>query len=280
MSKAKAKPRSLDLDEEAFLGHRAAAAADGLRASLRGRRFRATRHWAGNVADAYLFEFEDGGRLVCKVARPGTSLADEAATLSRAAAVAAEGVVPALVQVLGGGAGYLVQYVPGLSPPAYLRQFRHRRRLDPELVRALSRYHAATGQAFGDFHPENVTVGRGGVTLLDPGRPDQHGREDGEPAMVTDLGLWLHAAASNVVTYFARGPRGAWRMMKLTIALVDLGCGEAGVEPGAVLAVASRHMDDLRHSRWPRDRITAMVAARPCLWWLERRIRAAAHRRT
>jgi len=60
MSKAKAKPRSLDLDEEAFLGHRAAAAADGLRASLRGRRFRATRHWAGNVADAYLFEFEDG----------------------------------------------------------------------------------------------------------------------------------------------------------------------------------------------------------------------------
>lgn len=263
------KPRLLDVDGEAFLRLCAASTAD----ALRQRRFRVTRHWAGSVSDAYLLRFEDGGRAVCKVARPGQSLSDEVAVLTGAWAAAAEGVVPALLQVLGGGEAYLAEHVPGVSPPVYLRKRAGGRQLAGQIVAALIRYQVTVGQAFGDFHPENVCVRPSGVTLLDPGRPDQHGRDDAEPAMVTDFGLWLHATASNVITYVVRSPLGALRMMNLTVDMVGLACGPDRLAAEAVLGVSSRHMDDLRRSRWPRDRITAVVAARPCLWWLKYRIR-------
>ncbi len=273
MSKARGPSRKVDISSEEFFLGLPGDLAGMVRAWLEGEPFRVSRHWEGNTANAYLLEMAHSRqRLVLKVARDGDDLSESIAALENCQAIASEGVVPRLFHADPAALACLVEYIPGLAPPAYLR---HRRRpsLAPEIVASLAAYHAGVGQAFGDFHPENVVVRKGGVTLLDPGTPDQHGREEGEPSMVTDLGLFLHAAASNVITYLVRGPISAVRMLSLAVAVTADGCTTSGLNADEVLAVADRHMDDLRHSEWPRDRITALIAARPCLWWMKRRVR-------
>lgn len=279
MSKAMARPRHVDIPGETILLELPESLAGAIRDALGGRPFRVLRHWFGNTADAYLLALEPGTpRLVLKVARTGHSLRDDIEALRRAATLAPAGVVPAIVGAFASDAACLVEYIPGLSPAVYLRRRSARAGLAADIVAALQAYHTALGCAFGDFHPENVTVRRNGVSLLDPGFPDQHGRAEREPPMVTDLGLWVHAIASNVVTYVVRGPCGALRMLSLAVDVAACGCREAGADPAQVLEVADRHMNDLRESQWPRDRVTALVAARPALWWLKRRIRRAAAR--
>ncbi|MGI8926356.1 MAG: hypothetical protein ACR2HN_06885 [Tepidiformaceae bacterium] len=238
----------------------------------------------GGAGQCYVLRLRPaGGRVVLKLAHDGAGLEREHSALrSVHATTGADAPVrfPRPLGLVGGGAGYLMEFVAGDRLPDVLGRLPSRGApppdLAPRLAAGLRGYHAALDEAYGDFHPGNVIIGPGGrLILLDPTASDPSIRAacEGAPSFMTaDLGLWAFSAAASASSLLNR-PLLAPRLAPLTLALI---AAEGNRHPAWERAAVVRSVFDLArvHITWlkrsPRleGRLAALVGA-PALAMLE-----------
>ena len=260
-----------------LLDELAAGPAEALRSSLAGLGFEdavAFGRARGGTSTCYFVRATVPAgteEFVCKCPLPGESIENEWQVLNDAAA--ADGLVmrlPRPVALLRGGAGYLMERLPGdplLRSPGLARA-PERAALANRVITDLRSFHAALQHGFGDFHARNVLVGPGGaVAFLDAGESaDLAAGVAGWPAaplLVGDLALWTYNTALDV----PGGLHQPWqqtRAFRFAVALVGAAAeGEPDPEAftRAVFAYADRHANRLRESPWRTRRASAPMVA-------------------
>ena len=155
-----------------LLDELAAGPAEALRSSLAGLGFEdavAFGRARGGTSTCYFVRATGPAgteEFVCKCPLPGESIENEWQVLNDAAT--ADGLVmrlPRPVALLRGGAGYLMERLPGdplLRSPGLARA-PERAALANRVIADLRSFHAALQHGFGDFHARNVLVGRRGT---------------------------------------------------------------------------------------------------------------------
>lgn len=249
---------------------------DELRAFVRARGssdFSVVEAFDGGRARCYAISTEPGREsFVVKRAHSAESLADEVALLE--GATTQERTVPAVYAVLECGRAYVME---DLGRETVWQAAGARgglpARLASDLLVALSRYAAATGRPFGDFHPGNaVLTNSGGVRLFDPGPTESSGD------VTRDLGHWTCSTAASVVEGLVPNPWRYGRLLRLNVEMVALAASplpwrERRPFVDEVFSRAHTELGTLRSSRWPRDRVTfwPALAAWAAMRWAARR---------
>lgn len=111
----------------------------------------------------------------------------------------------------------LTTFVAGEPLGVYLRRVQPDRaglhRLADRLLDALDVYHVATGEPYGEFHPDNILCGPGGVWLIDPATPSPMMRpllREATSPVAADLGYLLYHLVTDWRTQIVRRTTWSW----------------------------------------------------------------------